>query len=309
MTFTFPNHATCDVVGIGRNSWDRIVVVSKYPKPNTKVEAEAIEHQAGGQVATTMVTMARLGCTARYLGKFGDDAAGRAVRGAFGREGVDISESKVVPGVGNQTAFIVVDRGAKTRNVFAYQDQRLELSPDDFKQEATCSGKIAYFGGRNPTTILPYAKWAKAAGCITSVDADSTNSGVIEMIEYTDILFCPEDIPQKLTSVSSSRKALEELSKMGPKIIVCTHGERGATAFAEGEYYEAESFDIPAIDTTGAGDVFQGAFLVGVLENQSIANCLQIGGAAAALKCTEIGGQKGIPTRKVLEEFLKTSKI
>jgi sugar/nucleoside kinase (ribokinase family) len=85
-----PNHRGFDVVGIGRNSWDRLAVVESYPPPDAKVEALKLEIQPGGQVATAMVSAARLGASTRYLGKFGDDAGGRAVRAALVREGIDL---------------------------------------------------------------------------------------------------------------------------------------------------------------------------------------------------------------------------
>ncbi len=182
MEFRFPKERVLDVVGIGRNSWDRIGLVAEYPAANTKIDMLALDQQPGGQAATTVVTAARLGAKTRYLGKFGDDAAGRAVRGALVREGVDLSESKVVQGISNQAAFIIVDRKHRTRNVFGSCDPRLKIGRDDFSSDAVTAGKILFLGGRNPTDMVSFAEIGRNAGCIVAVDADAVASGAEDLV-------------------------------------------------------------------------------------------------------------------------------
>jgi sulfofructose kinase len=307
MKFTYPKDTPYDVVGIGRNSWDRIIIVDTYPARDSKVEAKQIDNQAGGQVATTLVAASRMGLSTRYLGKFGDDAAGRAVRGALARENIDLSESKVVDTVSNQTAFIVVDRKHKTRNVFSYSDPRLKVTTDDFSYEAITSGKILFLGARNPQSMISFARDGRNAGCVIVLDADSTNEGIDELMSLADIVISPESFPSKFTGEKSYQRALQDMAQMGPKIVCCTLGERGCIALYQNEVYECSPPDIEVLDTTGAGDVFQGAFLVGLLEEMPFQKMLQFSSAAAALKCRSLGGQKGIPTRKDVERFLQGS--
>ncbi|HLG19123.1 MAG TPA: PfkB family carbohydrate kinase [Bdellovibrionota bacterium] len=306
--FDFSQNRSFDIVGIGRNSWDRLAVVPTYPVPNTKSEVLTLDNQPGGQVATTIVAAARLGAKTRYLGKFGDDAGGRAVRGALVREGIDLSESKVIPGVSNQSAFIVVDKKNKTRTVFSYLDARLAINSDDFAHEAITSGKILFLGGRRPETVIPFAQMGREAGCIVAIDADTISHDTAEMISHAHITVSPEEVILLFTGERTVEKALKAMAKMGPRFICCTRGEKGATAVVDGEMMSASAFDISVRDTTGAGDVFQGALLVALLEKKPLSETLRLSNAAAAIKCKTLGGQRGIPGRGEVEAFLASQR-
>ncbi len=294
-----------DVVGVGRNSWDRISLLPDYPPPNAKVEVLELVHQPGGQVATTLVTVARLGGTTRYLGKFGDDASGRAVRGALAHEGVELTESRVLPGINNQTAFVVVDKTHHTRTVFGDFDERLLLEMDDFPQEAINSGKILFLGGRNPSTMIPFAKMGKEAGSIIVLDADDPSDGAKELISLANVVIMPEPFLSDFTGERETHAALRRVSQLGPTISCVTKGQKGSCALWQKEYVEVPAFDIRVLDTTGAGDVFQGAFLIGLLENFELPHLLKFANAAAALKCRTLGGQSGIPPRADVEKFIQ----
>ena len=304
MIISLPENRPFDIVGIGRNSWDRLAVVSSYPPANAKVEVLTLDNQPGGQVATTIVAATRLGAKTRYLGKFGDDAGGRAVRGALVREGIDLSESKVIPGVSNQSAFIVVDKKNKTRTVFGYVDPRLALGFDDFTHEAVGSGRILFLGGRHPDVMIPFARAGKEAGCVVAVDADRVSHDTSELISYCQIVICPEGFPSQLTGEKSIEQSLRMIADRGPSLVCCTVGENGAIAYANGKIYESVAFPVDVRDTTGAGDAFQGAFLVGLLENKSMEEILRFANAVGAIKCKSLGGQKGIPHRTEVDAFL-----
>jgi sugar/nucleoside kinase (ribokinase family) len=299
-----PQNRSFDIVGVGRNSWDRIALVPSYPLPDRKVEVLDFDIQPGGQVATALVSAARLGTRSRYLGKFGDDAGGRAVRGALSREGIDLSESRVIPGVPNQSAFIVVDRRKKTRNVFSHVDPRLRLSPDDFTHEAVTAGRLLYLGGRNPTEMIPFARMGREAGCLVAVDADSTDDGVGDLLAAAHIVICPESFALELTGEKSLKRALRNVQKRGPSLVCATRGENGASMLLDGAHFEDGGFPANVVDTTGAGDVFHGALLVGLLERMDPPLLLRFANAAAAMKCRHLGGQRGIPGRAEVEAFL-----
>jgi len=305
LALTFSKEKSFDIVGLGRNSWDRIMLVDHFPKPDTKIEAKEVSNQAGGQVATTLVTAARLGASVRYIGKFGDDAAGRAVRSALAREGVDLLASKVVHLVSNQISFVIVDQAHHTRNVFSFADPRLRFTKDDFKSDNVVSGKILFLGGRYPKDILPFAKLGRKENCVVIVDADYFEEDIDELFQFCDVVICPEPFIKEYSRESNVKKGLRKVLSVGPTIVCCTRGENGAAAYFEKEYLEVVAPETKVLDTTGAGDVFQGAFLVGLLNGESPLEILQSASAAAALKCKHLGGQYGIPNQKELKSFLK----
>ncbi|MFH1017947.1 MAG: PfkB family carbohydrate kinase [Pseudomonadota bacterium] len=307
MELSLPNDRAFEIVGIGRNSWDRIGLVAEYPRANEKVEILKLDQQPGGQTATTIVAAARLGAKTRYLGKFGDDAAGRAVRAALVREGVDLSESKVVPGVSNQMAFVIVDRKDRTRNVFGHSDPRLKIGRDDFSFDAVTSGRILFLGGRNPADMVPFAENGRDARCLVVTDADAISEGTRDLVALSDVVICPKTFPRDFMGGRSLRGAILAIRKLGPTIVCCTLDERGCEALFDDTFLHVPSFDVDVVDTTGAGDVFQGAFLIALLKKFPPRKSLQFASAVAALKCRSLGGQQGIPRLAEVQRFLRGS--
>lgn len=294
-----------DVVGIGRNSWDKILAVDCYPKPDEKMAVNFSSNQCGGQVANTLVAASKLGLKTKYLGKFGDDANGQAVRNALFKATVDISSSKIIPGVANQSAVIIVDQKNFTRNVFTQKDSKLDIHPGDFQQKDYTNGKILYLGARNIEEIKSFAKIGKSKECIIAVDLDQSDPTVEELLVNVSILFCPKAYLDQFAaeeSIQSKMKLMHE--KHSLDVICCTMGAQGSVAYDGKHFYQKDAYKISVADTTGAGDVFQAAFLYAVLQNNSIQECLDFGNAAAALKCRQFGSQAGVPSINEIENFI-----
>lgn len=304
--FEFSKSKTFDIIGIGRNSWDRILAVDHFPKPDEKMNVKASSNQCGGQVANTLVAASRLGAKTLYLGKFGDDAYGQAVRNSLFKANVDISLSKIVPGVPNQSAVIIVDQKNFTRNVFTLKDPKLDIQSKDFQAKNYTDTKILYLGARNIEEIKAFAKTGKSKGCLVAADLDENHPEVDEFLSNVSILFCPKSYLDHYgpsdESVQSKIKLLQE--KHSLKIIVCTLGAQGSIAFDGKQFYQKDAFKIQVTDTTGAGDVFQAGFLVALLKRKPIEECLQFANAVAALKCMHIGSQEGSPTMLETEKFI-----
>lgn len=302
---TFKKDKEFDIVGIGRNSWDRVLAVDHYPKPDQKMNVNASSNQCGGQVANTLVAAAKLGAKTKYLGKFGDDANGQAVRNALFKANVDISQSKIIPGVPNQSATIIVDQKNFTRNVFTLKDPKLDIQPKDFQQKDYTCGKILYLGARNIDEIKSFAKVGKAKNCVIAIDLDETHPEADHLLSNVSILFCPQSYLEYFVhgeSIQSKMKLLHE--KHSLEMVCCTLGDQGSIGYDGKQFYQKSAFKIDVIDTTGAGDVFQAAFLISLLRNKTLDECLSFGNAAAALNCKQLGSQLGAPTTDQVENFL-----
>ena len=305
--FKFSAEKEFDIVGIGRNSWDRILTVDHYPKPDEKMNVNASSNQCGGQVANTLVAASKLDVKTKYLGKFGDDAYGTAVRSALFKSGVDITHSKIVPGVPNQSAVIIVDQKSSTRNVFTLKHTKLDIQPKDFETEEYIDGKILYLGARNSDEIKTFAKIGKSKGCIVAVDLDESHPSVDELLSNVSILFCPKIYLDHFSveeSMQSKIKLLFDKHKL--ELICCTLGSQGSIAYDGKHFYQKDAYKIEVTDTTGAGDVFQAGFLVALLQNKSVEECLSFANAVAAYKCMHIGSQEGSPTLLEAEKFMAT---
>lgn len=305
--FDFPNDKAFDIIGIGRNSWDRILTIDHFPKPDEKMNVNASSNQCGGQVANTLVAASRLGAKTMYLGKFGDDAYGQAVRNSLFKAEVDISASKIVPGIPNQSAVIIVDQKNSTRNVFTIKHPKLDIQSKDFQSKLFTAGKILYLGARNIGEIKTFAKIGKSKNCIVATDLDEPHPDVDSFLANVSILFCPKSYLENFVaeeSVQSKIKLLHE--KHDLKLTVCTLGAQGSVAYDGKQFYQKDAFKIQVTDTTGAGDVFQAGFLVALLQERTVDECLRFANAVAALKCMHIGSQQGSPTMTETEKFMAT---
>src|SRR3954467_9985240 len=120
-----------DAVGFGLNAVDHLVVVSAYPAFDTKVRLREHMQSAGGQTASAMAALSRLGLRTAYAGRFGSDAEGQFGFAALKNEGVDVEFAEVVEGARNQIAFIVIDEPSGERTIIWDRDERLAYSPEE----------------------------------------------------------------------------------------------------------------------------------------------------------------------------------
>lgn len=303
--FNFSTDKEFDIVGIGRNSWDKILTIDHFPKPDEKINVHTSSNQCGGQVANTLVASSRLGAKTIYLGKFGDDAYGQAVRSSLFKADVDITSAKIIPGVPNQSAVIIVDQKNSTRNVFTLKHPKLDIQSKDFPTNAFINGKILYLGARNIEEIKTYAKIGKSKGCIVAVDLDDHHPDMDDFLSSVSILFCPKNYVEQFVpeeSIQSKLKLLLERHRLS--LVVCSLGAQGSIAYDGKQFFQRDAFKIQVADTTGAGDVFHAGFMVALLRGDSVDECLKFANAVAALKCMHLGSQQGTPTMLEVEKFI-----
>src|SRR5688500_18065393 len=125
-----PAEATFDVLGFGTNAVDFLISVPEYPNFGSKVELTSYVRKAGGEIATTMVGLQRLGMRTSYAGRFGDDDAGRFGIRTLEEEGVDLEFSEAIAGAETQIAFIVIDDETGERTVIWKRDEKLRVEQD-----------------------------------------------------------------------------------------------------------------------------------------------------------------------------------
>jgi hypothetical protein len=127
--------ATVDVVGVGINATDTIIRLPRFPVPDSKMEVLSAEIAPGGQVASAIIACRRWGLSARYVGKIGDDSAGKLQRAEMQREGVE-AHWITARGSHSQRAFILVDESSGERTILWERDQEIALHPDDLNAAA-----------------------------------------------------------------------------------------------------------------------------------------------------------------------------
>jgi sulfofructose kinase len=306
---TLPTNKPFDAIGFGLNAVDHLIVVPEYPAFDTKVRLLDHKLSAGGQTATAMVTLKRLGLKTAYAGRFGSDAEGRFGLATLKDEGVNTDYAEVVKGSGTQIAFITIDARSGERTIVWDRDERLEYKPDEAPRDFGSQGRVFHLDAHDPLACVRVAQDAKQAGTVISADIDNIYEGLPELLPYINVLIGSERFPHRLTGIKDPRTSLVELkSRYGLAVVGMTLGDQGAIVYCEGQFIESPAYAPPGgcKDTTGAGDAFHGGFLYGLLNGDDVETSLKLGNAVAAMKCSALGARSGLPTKQQLKDFLGT---
>ena len=301
---SFPKKKSFDAVGMGLNSVDFLCVVSEFPTLNSKMKIQRHSRQGGGQVATAMVALSRWGMKTKYIGKIGGDEWGRFSLDSLREEGVDVSSVMMEPHVSNQYAFIIVDGVSGERTILWNRDEGLMYRKGELSRKEVCSGKLLHLDGHDIRAAIQSARWAKEEGIPTVVDIDKVEPLTPELIQEIDFAITSSRFPSLFTGISDREKALIELQRHTHGFVCATLGHEGAIALVEGRVLRVKGLPVRAVDTTGAGDVFHGGFIFGLLQNWEVEEILRFSNAVASLKCLDLGGRKGIPTLEAARALL-----
>ena len=309
---TISTNKPYDAVGFGLNAVDHLIVVPDYPAFDTKTRLLDYKQSAGGQTASAMVALQRLGLKTAYAGRFGSDAAGQFGLQTLKAEGVDLDFVEVVEGATTQTAFVIIDSSTGERTIIWDRDDRLAYTPEDAPVELAARGRVLHLDGHDPPACARVAQAARDKSTIISADLDNIYEGLPELLPLFDLLITSKEFPHRLTGISDERTSLVELkARYGCAVVGMTRGAAGAMVYCEGQFIESPAYQTPdgCRDTTGAGDAFRGGFIYGLLSGEDLETSLKLGNAVAALKCTALGGRSGLPTNLQLEEFLSSQPL
>jgi sulfofructose kinase len=304
------NDREFDAVGFGLNAVDHLVVVPAYPAFDTKTRLTQHVQAAGGQTATAMVALRRLGLRTAYAGRFGSDMEGRFGLSTVREEGVDVSRAEVIEGASTQIAFIIIDARNGERTVIWDRDDRLAYSAGEAPVELSARGRVLHLDAHDPPACAQMARRARAARVIVSADIDNIYDGLLELLPFIDILISSKEFPRRLTGITDLRASLLEIkARYGCALVGMTLGTEGALLYVDGVFLESPALSVPGgcRDTTGAGDAFHAGFLYGLLRGEEIEASLRFANATASLKCRSLGARTSLPTEAELHQFIKSN--
>src|SRR5271154_3246059 len=283
--------ATVDVVGVGINATDTIIRLPRFPELDSKVEILSAEVQPGGQVASAIVACQRWGLTTRYVGKVGEDEAGRLQARMFVQEGVE-AHVIVVPQAASQVSYILVDEDSGERTILWKRDADIALKPEDLRPEWITRARAVHVDGHDTAAAATAARWARLAGIPVTADLDNVYPGVEGLLPSVDYMITSRQFPERLTGESDLRNSLPSLQRRyRSKLVAATLGRDGVLAWDGADFHYAAGFEVNVRDTTGAGDIFHGAFLYAMFQGWPLARQLEFCCAAAALNCTAAGAR------------------
>jgi sulfofructose kinase len=289
-----------DVVGVGVNATDTIIRLPRFPRSDSKIEILSAQVMPGGQVASAIVACRRWGLSVGYVGKIGDDAAGYLQVGEMEREGVEAHWIRA-RGAASQTAFILVDQSSGERTVLWKRDPRIALRASDLRRDWISPARVLLVDGHDTEASAQAARWAREESIPVVGDFDNLYHDVEALLQVVDFAVTSKVFPERITGEPDLLKSLPRIfCQFHCRLIAATLGHLGALAWNGKAFLLCPGFRVRAVDTTGAGDIFHGAFLYGLLQNWSVEVLLEFSCAAAALNCTAPGARGRIAS---LEEI------
>jgi sulfofructose kinase len=293
------------VTGIGQCSLDHLALIDIYPPADTKKEILELHEQGGGPVATALVALSRWGVKCRFHGVVGDDDAGKKIQLSLIEEGVAVSGLVVRKKAVSQVAFIAIEKETATRTIFWRSPGGRLLQPEELGADFLDGSALLLLDGLMKDVSIYAAEKAREYGIPIMLDAGRLRAGMPDLMKLSDYVVASEEFARDLGWDPCRETLLREREKLGVKVLTVTLGERGSmTASSDNDYIEIPAFQVHAVDTTGAGDVFHGGYIYGLLKNWSIKETVTFASAAAAMKCAKIGGRYGIPRLSEVKEFL-----
>jgi sulfofructose kinase len=286
-----------DLVGVGLNATDTLLLVSKYPALGGKIAFEQEILSPGGQVASALATCGKLGLRTKYIGAVGDDERGRIQMASLRDAAMNLDDVEIRGGCPNQSAYIVIDQSTGERTIFWHRPDCLSIDPAHITAEKIVGARMLHVDGHDTPAVARAARIAREHGIPVSVDVDNVYPGFDQVLANVDYLVGSTEFPERWTGERDPFRALERIqSEYGMRVAAMTLGPHGALAREDGKFVYSPGFVVNCIDTTGAGDVFHGSFCYSVLKGSTVRDALEFSNAMAALNCTLLGARGGIAT-------------
>jgi sugar/nucleoside kinase (ribokinase family) len=275
---------------------DYVYRLPVYPRPDgpeSKVRIADHLISYGGQTATTLCTCAALGLRTKYIGVFGSDSGGQAVRHALEKRGVDLADA-VTRDVPNGFAVILLDNRKGERVVLWSRAPGLELG-DTLPPDVFSTARLLHVDDTDYDAAIRASALARAAGLPVTSDIERVTDRTAELVAAVTTPIFAGGVPEDLTGETDTERALRKLRREHRGLLCVTLGSRGAMLLHGDTLYHEPAGKVDVVDTTGAGDVFRGAFIHALLRGDLPASILRFAVVAATISCTRLGAISSVP--------------
>lgn len=291
---------TVDVLCAGFACHDIVFDVPHHPGPDEKTRATALLNCGGGLASNGAVAAARLGCRTAFVGYVGDDVYGDLHMAEFRADSV--VTDWVVRGTESTPLSAIIVKPDGLRTIVNYRGH----------SEGACAGQFDFTKLKTKSILIDGHQFemakeltthAKAHQIPVVIDADALRPQTEELVQMVDYVVASERFAEEYSGLSSAEAGLAKLAAVAPNVVV-TLGHRGLIWQRGEERGRMAAYTVNAIDTTGAGDAFHGAFAAGLAQGMAWDELLRYASAVGALCCTKVGGRVGIPTAVEVATFL-----
>ncbi|MGZ8192494.1 MAG: carbohydrate kinase family protein [Methylobacter sp.] len=281
-----------DVLCVGHASYDLIFSVSHQPGADEKIAADSLISCGGGPAANAAVCVAKLGFTAAFAGYLGRDLYGDKHVQELKDYGINTQLIRRGKSPTPLSAIVVKPDGRRCLINYKGDTQALPATALNFTD---VSAKVVLFDGHEPWLSIPIAEQARHRNIPTVLDAGSVHDGTLALLGRVDYLVASEKFACQYAG--DEHQALTQLAELAP-VVVITLGERGLIWQRGKDQGSVPAYPVKAVDTTGAGDAFHGAFAAALAAGMEWQTLLRYASAAGALCCLHKGARLGLPNQK-----------
>lgn len=236
----------------------------------------------------------------------GGDSFGAFCIKDFQRHHVDVSRIVVDKSCTTPFCLCISEDQTHGRNIIYRPGTCRELTMDDLDKNYITSARYLHLSYFNSITKQA-AIWAKEKGMKVIFDGDGYEEEAVKNLHLIDVFVASEFFYNSMFTDTNFEVNCRALQKEGPSTVVFTLGEKGCLGLSKEGFFSIPAYTVDAIDTTGAGDVYHGAFIYGLLKAWDTEATAKFASAVAAIKCTRIGGRAGIPDLQTVRRFMLDS--
>ncbi len=290
-----------DVLCVGHASYDLVFAVDHHPEADEKTFAQQFISCGGGPAANAAVTVSQLGFKSAFAGYLGKDYFGQRNLEEF--EKAAVNTDLIARGDSPTPVSTIWVKPDGKRTVVNYREsvQPIAASKLDFSR---CHPKVVLFDGHEPEVSLALIKTLRGRNIPTVLDAGSVHKGTLKLLEFVDYTVASQKFSHESTGKDDPKQAAVKLNQYCASVVI-TLGERGLVWKNNKDSGSLPAFSVDAVDTTGAGDAFHGAFATGLASGKRWRELLIFAAAVGALCCTKFGARPAIPSAKEVDQFLK----
>lgn len=293
-----------DLVAVGLITTDYVYLVGRLPAFGQSVRASQYVRACGGPAATAAACVSRLGYSARFVGRTGDDGEGDFVSRELAAHGVDIAALQRGQGR-SRVATVLVDETTGERGFLSIPEEYRPLEAQDLDDRTFADARIVLIDDAD-SAGLQAARLAQQIGATIVFDGTWQSDCLEQFLPLVQHAVVGEFFARRWMPGSSDDDILRRLCDMGADTAVLTLGARGARGLTTGSgFVDCTAFELDVVDTTGAGDAFHGGYVAGLLEGLALPERMRFAAATAALNCRALGGQQALPTRVEVEQLLR----
>ncbi|WP_315761886.1 MULTISPECIES: sugar kinase [unclassified Bradyrhizobium] len=293
------------VICLGLSALDQVWRVDRpFAGGSEKIRAVEYGTLGGGMAANASIAVAKLGASVAFWGRAGNDAAGHEMKSALASEGVDIENFRLFPDGRSSVSGIIVDRSGE-RQIVNFRGLYPEAA-DWLPLEAVARASSVLADPRWVEGAATLFRAARSRGIPTVLDGDMADAEVFErLLPLTDHAIFSEPALAAFAG-SAEDRSLAVLARFGCRVVAVTRGEGGVSWYENGQLDWQTAYAVDVVDTTGAGDVFHGAYALAIGAGLDVRAAMAFSAATAAMKCRHAGGRNGIPDINECLVFMRT---